>query len=399
MSDSNTPPVKSEVFVSFRGKDIREGFLSHLNDTFERKQVKAFMNDRLVRGDEIWPSLVQAIEGSFISLIIFSQNYASSRWCLEELVTILKCKEKHGQIVIPVFYDVEPTHVRHQLGSYENAFAEHGRRYKTKVQTWRQALNKSADLSGIESSKFQNDAELLKGIVDLVLPRLDIHAVNFNGLVGIDTKIADVESLIRKSKEPKDIRLVGIWGMGGIGKTTLAEEVFNKLRVDDKYDGYSFLANERQQASKHGIIFLKERIFSELLGNAAKIATENSLPNDVVRRIGHMKVLIVLDDVNDSDHLEKLLGTLDNFGSGSRIIVTTRDEQVLKANKADDTYKLRELSSDKPLELFNLKAFSKSDCLREHDELSKRIVDYAKGVPLVLKVLAHHLQKKEKEVW
>ncbi|XP_029129182.1 protein SUPPRESSOR OF npr1-1, CONSTITUTIVE 1-like [Cajanus cajan] len=398
-SDNSTPQVKYDVFVSFRGEDIRHGFLSHLIDTFQRKKINAFVDDKLERGDEIWPSLVRAIEGSFISLIIFSQDYASSHWCLEELVTILECREKHGQIVIPVFYHVEPTHVRHQLGSYKNAFAEHGRKYKTKVQSWRHALNKSADLSGIESSKFQNDAELLKAIVDLVLLRLGKHVVNLKGLVGIDTKVADVESLICKPKEPKDIRLIGIWGMGGIGKTTLAEELFNKLRFDCEYDGCYFLANEREQSSKHDIIFLKERIFSELLGNAVKIDTPNSLPNDVVWRIGRMKVLIVLDDVNESDHLEKLLGTLDNFGSGSRIIVTTRDEQVLNANKADDIYQLREFSFNKALELFNLNAFNQSDHQREYDDLSKRVVDYANGIPLVLKVLAHLLRGKNREVW
>ncbi|XP_029125004.1 TMV resistance protein N-like [Cajanus cajan] len=353
MSDNNAPQIKYDVFVSFRGEDIREGFLSHLIEAFQMKKIYAFVDDKLERGHEIWPSLVQAIKQSFISLVIFSQDYACSRWCFEELVTILECKEKYGRIVVPIFYHLKPTHVRHQsLESYKNAFAEHERNYENKVQMWRQALRESAGFSGIESSKFQNDAELLKEIVNLVLTKLAEPMFRSKGLVGIDEKIADVESLIRKSKESKDICLIGIWGMGGVGKTTLAEEIFNKLQSE--YEGYYFLANEREQSSKRGIISLKNEIFSALLTNVVRISTQNSLPDDIVRRIGRMKVFIVLDNVNDSDHLQNLLGALDNFGSGSRIIVTTRDEQVLNANKADEIYRLREFSFDKALELFNL---------------------------------------------
>ncbi|RDY08072.1 Protein SUPPRESSOR OF npr1-1, CONSTITUTIVE 1, partial [Mucuna pruriens] len=368
MSDNNTPQKKYDVFVSFRGIDIRRGFLSHLIISFKSKQINAFVDDKLKRGDEIWPSLVGAIEGSFVSLIIFSKDYASSTWCLEELVKILECKERYGHIVIPVFYGIEPTHVRRQSGSYKNAFAKHGRsEHKSKVQLWRRALNKSADLAGIESSKFQNDAELVKEIVNLVLKRLVKPSIISKGLFGIEDKIANVESLI--SKEPKDdTRVIGIWGMGGIGKTTLAEVVFNKLQ--SQYEGYD-----------------------------VKIDTPNSFPEDIVRRIGCMKVFIVLDDVNDSEHLEKLLGTIDNYGSGSRIIVTTRDEQVLRAIKADEIYHLKEISSDEALQLFNLNAFRQSTHQLEYKGLSEKVVNYAQGIPLVVNVLAGLLCGKTNEEW
>ncbi|RDX61698.1 TMV resistance protein N, partial [Mucuna pruriens] len=242
----------------------------------------------------------------------------------------------------------------------------------------------------------RDDAEVLKAIVDLLWSKLAKPQVNSKGLVGIDQKIADVESMIRKRKEPKDFCLVGICGMGGIGKTTLAEQIFYKLQSE--YEGSYFLANEREESSKRGIVSLKNEIFSSLLGDV-KINTERSMPNDIVRRIGRMKVLIVLDDVNDSDHLQALLGTLDNFGSGSRIIVTTRDEQVLNANKADEIYRLSKLSFNEALELFKLIAFRQSDHQREYDVLSEKMVHYAEGVPLVLKVLARRLCGKNKEIW
>ncbi|ESW10782.1 hypothetical protein PHAVU_009G237600 [Phaseolus vulgaris] len=395
--DNCTPQTKYDVFVSFRGEDIRDGFLSHLIMDFERKKINAFVDVKLERGDEVWSSLVGAIKGSSISLIIFSQDYASSHWCLEELVTILECRDKYGQILIPVFYKVEPTDVRYQSSkSYQNAFAKHQRRYETnKVQIWRDSLKKSTQISGIASSKYPVDAELVKEIVKVVLEKLAKPSVNLKRLVGIDEKIATVESLI--GKEPEDTRLIGIWGMGGMGKTTLVEEVFNKLKF--KYDASCFLANERDQSNKHGIIPLKKSIFSKLLGYEVDIDTPNSLPEDIVRRIGGMKVLIVLDDVNDLEHVEKLLGSLDNFESGSRVIVTTRNRQVLKANKFDEEYQLRKFSFDEALQLFNLNVFKNSDHQREYNELSERVVNYSQGVPLVVKVLAARLRGNEKEVW
>ncbi|RDX75328.1 Protein SUPPRESSOR OF npr1-1, CONSTITUTIVE 1, partial [Mucuna pruriens] len=72
---------------------------------------------------------------------------------------------------------------------------------------------------------------------------------------------------------------------------------------------------------------------------------------------------------------------------------------VLNANKADEIYRLTELSFNEAFELFKLIAFHRCDHQREYDLLSERMVHYAKGVPLVLKVLAHRLHGKNKEIW
>ncbi|KAL2340309.1 hypothetical protein Fmac_008249 [Flemingia macrophylla] len=392
--ENNTPQVKYDVFVNFRGEDVRDKFLSHLTEAFNMKKINAFVDDRLEKGEEIWESLVAAIEGSSISLIIFSQHYASSRWCLEELVKILECRDKYGQIVIPVFYQVDPTHVGHQSSHrYEKAFAEHNTKYKSKIPIWRDALRISAKISGFASSNSLNDAEMVKDIVNHVLKRLTKPPINTKGLVGIEEKIATVESLMRK--EPEETRLVGIWGMGGIGKTTLAEEIFNKLQYE--YESFYFLANEREESKKHGIISLKKILFSRLLKDDVKIDTPNSLSEYIVRRIGRMKVFVVLDDVDDFDHLEEILGSLDNFGPGSRILVTTRDKQTL--NKANEIYWLQELSSHEALDLFISKAFNQGDHQRVDNELIESVVNYAQGIPLVVKVLAGLLCGKSKEEW
>ncbi|KEH28842.1 disease resistance protein (TIR-NBS-LRR class), putative [Medicago truncatula] len=371
-----SPQSKDDVFVSFRGEDIRHGFFGHLVIAFPRKQINAFVDEKLKRGDDMSHSLVEAIEGSPISL----------------------CKEKYGQIVIPVFYGVDPTNVRHQKKSYENAFAELEKRCNSsKVQIWRHALNTSANLSGIKSSDFRNDAELLEEIINLLLKRLSKHPVNSKGLIGIDKSIAHLNSLLQKESEK--VSVIGIWGMGSIGKTTIAGEIFNQNCSE--YEGCCFLEKVSEQLGRHGRTFLKEKLFSTLLAEDVKIRSPNGLSNYTVRRIGRMKVLIVLDDVKEEGQLEMLFRTLDWFRSDSRIILTTRDKQVLIANEVedDDLYQVGVLDSSEALELFNLNAFKQSHLEMEYYDLSKKVVDYAKGIPLVLEVLAHLLRGKDKEEW
>ncbi|MCH81293.1 TIR-NBS-LRR resistance protein [Trifolium medium] len=346
---TNAPQINYDVFVSFRGDDIRRNFLGHLVDAFHREQINAFVDYKINKGDEILHALDEAIEGSSISLIIFSKNYASSRWCLDELVKIIECKESYGQIIIPVFYEVDPRDVRHQEKSYQTSFAElEEKNYNlSTLEKWRRALNKSAAVAGIELSKYRDDAKLLKEIINVVLKNMSKHPVNSQVLVGIDRPIAHLKSLLKKESEK--VRVIGIWG----------EDV--------------------------------------------KINTPKSLSDDIVRRVGQMKVLIVLDDVKNTNQLEMLFGTLDWFRPDSRIILTSRDKQVLIANEVDDEdiYEAGVLSSDEALELFNLKAFRQNNQLKmeEYYELSNSFVDYAGGIPLVLEILGCLLRGKEKEFW
>ena len=139
-----------DVFLSFRGEDTRVGFTSHLYAALDRKQIRTFIDYQLRRGDEISASLLRTIEEAKLSVIVFSENYASSKWCLEELVKIFECRKNNGQIVIPVFYKVDPTHVRNLTGSFGGAFATLIRNNLTleKVRSFIHALTDAANLSG-----------------------------------------------------------------------------------------------------------------------------------------------------------------------------------------------------------------------------------------------------------
>ncbi|BFG41640.1 hypothetical protein CerSpe_279140 [Prunus speciosa] len=140
-----------DVFLSFRGEDTRFNFTDHLHSNLTRKGIRTFIDDGLKRGEEISPALLRAIEESKISIIVFSENYASSKWCLDELVKILESKETREQMVWPVFYKVDPSDVRHQRGSFGQALADYECEFKDdmeKVQRWRRTLTKAANLSG-----------------------------------------------------------------------------------------------------------------------------------------------------------------------------------------------------------------------------------------------------------
>ncbi|KAJ4829498.1 hypothetical protein Tsubulata_001461 [Turnera subulata] len=166
---------KHKVFISFRGEDTRNTFTSHLQKAFKLKHIKTFMDDKnLRRGEEISGSLLRAIKKSKLSIIIFSPNYASSKWCLDELVKILECKKKRRQVVVPIFYNVSPSSVRNQKGSFGSALDEHAKRErKERVKKWKAALKEAASLSGWDSQDIWPESQLVENIVEDVSNKLD----------------------------------------------------------------------------------------------------------------------------------------------------------------------------------------------------------------------------------
>ncbi|XP_028765394.1 TMV resistance protein N-like [Neltuma alba] len=159
-STSSTAPAWTyDVLLSFRGADTRHGFTSDLYNALRQSGIHAFM-DRpgIESGDDIYGSLFQAIERSRIALVIFSENYASSGWCLNELLHIMECRTRLAQVVIPIFYGVDPSDVRHQTGTCGEAMERHEQWFRTigntdRVLRWRKALRAAASLAGFPSSE------------------------------------------------------------------------------------------------------------------------------------------------------------------------------------------------------------------------------------------------------
>ncbi|XP_044509967.1 disease resistance-like protein DSC1 [Mangifera indica] len=392
---------KFDVFLSFRGEDTRDNFTSHLYAALRRKQIEAFIDDRgLKRGDEISPVLLKAIESSKISVIIFSEDYASSRWCLDELVKILECKKFNNQIVIPVFFNVNPSDIRKQTGTFAEAFVKHEERFKemrNKVQNWRNALTEAANLSGWDSSVTKPEATLVDEIVKDILKKLKNISISSDSdyYVGLNSRIKHIKSLLCIGLS--DFRIIGIWGMGGIGKTTIAGAIFNQISCD--FEGCYFCINVREESEKWGLSHLRDQVLSQILEEEnLKIGTPK-IPLYIQERLRRKKVFIVLDDVNNFEQLEFLGGGLDHFGLGSRIIITTRDKQVLHSYGVQSIYEVEELNHNEALLLFCKYAFKQCHPLEDFMELSSSVINYAKGNPLALKALGSTLFRKSRREW
>ncbi|XP_062012756.1 disease resistance-like protein DSC1 [Rosa rugosa] len=397
MASSSSPAhaFKYDVFLSFRGEDTRNTFTSHLYAALDGKKIKTYIdNYDLVRGEEIAPALLEAIEESKLSVVILSQDYASSTWCLDELVQILECKERHGQIVIPIFYRIDPSHVRHQRESYAAAFVQHEERFKDKVLKWRDALTKASKLAGFDSRNISLESELVESVVKDIVTKLSrACSSDLKGLVGIESRIQQLESLLCIDVEDVRVRTVGIWGMGGIGKTTLADAVFNRL--SSQFEASCFLSNVREKSEKHGPYNLRNELLCNLLKDESpRICTPSIASTFIKERLSRAKVLVVLDDVNDVTQLEVLVGDQVQFGPGSRIIITTRDMhqlremQLLQKGSDHDVkiYEAQELDHDDALQLFYLNDSEEISCKADHSELVRMVVHYAAGIPLALKI-------------
>ncbi|XP_059663693.1 disease resistance protein RUN1-like [Cornus florida] len=412
MASSSSPPPPPppqwnyDVFLSFRGVDTRKNFVDHLYSALEQKGIYTFKDDKkLERGKSISPELIKAIKESRIAIIIFSINYASSTWCLDELVEIIQCKTTMGQTVLPVFYNVDPSRVRKQKKSFGKAFRKHEEAFgkdDQKVQSWRNALVEAANLSGFDPKEIANghEAQFIQKIVQEIMEKLGRHipldVTKFP--VGIDSRVNKVITLLDNGQ--KDVRIVGIYGVGGIGKTTIARAVFN--RKSGEFESHCFLANVREESKEHGLAYLQQKLLKEILKEGdLNICDVGHGINVIKQRLQHKKVLVVIDDVNSLEQLESLAGRNDWFGFGSEIIVTTRDKRVLEQREVLDheIYAVDQLNNDEALQLFSWHAFTKNYPEENYLELSRSVINYAQCLPLALQVLGSLLFKRSIEYW
>jgi len=148
-SSSRSRTWRYRVFTNFHGPDVRKTFLSHLRKQFSYNGISMFNDQSIERSQTIVPALTGAIKESRISIVVLSKNYASSRWCLDELLEILKCREDIGQIVMTVFYGVDPSDVRKQTGEFGIAFNKTCEgKTNEETQKWSKALNDVGNIAG-----------------------------------------------------------------------------------------------------------------------------------------------------------------------------------------------------------------------------------------------------------
>ncbi|KAM7519346.1 hypothetical protein LguiB_018308 [Lonicera macranthoides] len=405
---------KYDVFLSFRGEDIRKTFIDHLYSALERSCIYTFKDDeKLERGESISPALLKAIEESMIAVVVFSENYASSRWCLDELVKIMDCRRRRcgssssssssnsssmklgsQTVVIPIFYHVDPSNVRKPEEGYfgEKIIKQHD---PAKVEMWRQALEEAANLSGYDLRNIADghEAKCIDIFVKDIWKKLpDTISSEDERLVGMESRIEKVTSLL--DVESDAVRFVGIWGMGGIGKTTLAKAVFSRMK--NRFQAACYVEEFGEKSKKHGL-----RHLGKQLANNLKI--NNDCDGDkIMRRLRFKSVLLVLDgvyDVDDIDQLEVFVGKLRLFGPGSKIIITTRNRRTLVMHGVDKIYEAKLLNDGEAIRLFSRMAFKRIHPTKELEHLSYEVIHYANGLPLALKVLGSQLYGENMAFW
>ncbi|XP_042990648.1 disease resistance protein RPV1-like isoform X1 [Carya illinoinensis] len=408
-ASSSVPPSSStsprsrwiyDVFLNFHGEDTRKNFADHLYTALENKGIITFKdNEKLQQGKYISQELLKAIRESRYAIPIISKNYASSRWCLTELVQIVECMRETGLTILPVFYHVDPSEVRNQTEAFAEAFARHEEDPNIdmeKMQTWRVALKEVGNISGWHFH-LRYESTIVQEINERILQGLSRNFSTLSkDLVGIESHVEEMMNILGIGLD--DVRFIGIHGMGGVGKTTLAEVIYD--RISYQFEASSFIACIREETRNHGLVSLQKRLLSKIfMERKINIWDDREGMNMIRNRLCNKKVFLVLDDVDRDQHLTALAGSHDWFGSGSRIILTSRDSHLLKRHGVNDIYKVNELNNDEALQLFSLAAFKKPHPEENYVDLSKGFVKYAQGLPLALKVLGSSLFGRGTNAW
>ncbi|XP_056166928.1 uncharacterized protein LOC115674504 [Syzygium oleosum] len=320
-----------QVFLNFRGPDTRNGFTDFLYHDLIDVGVRVFRDDDELRvGQEIYENLLGAINNSIIYIPIFSRTYAFSKWCLWELAQIVdKVSKSEGEkCILPIFLDVEPEDVKLKTPQYEVALLEHEKQFPDEVRVWRAALAAVGKIKGLNVKSSQ--AEIVESVVEKVLEKLEIKQKSLTEhLVGLDDRVKDLTEFLDVNHG--DVRLLGIYGMGGIGKTTFAKFIFNQLYCHfGKH--CSFLEDIRKSSSSdEDTVQLQKKLLSHIVGSGS---VEQFMDIEQgKKRIGETlskhKFLVVLDDVDKKKLVKELLGN-SKLHRGSRIIITTRDIDILQ---------------------------------------------------------------------
>ncbi|CAN1143435.1 Disease resistance protein L6 [Linum perenne] len=404
-SDSSPLPLPAgeyEVFLSFTGPEVRNNFGDFLYYYLVRSRIRTFrVEEGLHKGERIGPALLEAIYQSKVYIPIFSRNYAFNEVCLKELARMVECcKGRKGHIIFPIFYLVHPMEVQNQTGPFMEAFEAYKKEHDEEtIREWRAALDEVGAIKGWHVTASDGQGAIVEDVFSTVWSHLRRDYLLFTDeLVGIEHHVDAVIKLLNLDFE--GVKIVGIHGMGGIGKTTISMAVYNK--VSTYFDRCGFVEDIREILEENeGVVTLQNKLISTVLDmkDGCNIRDTSEGIRMIKDRVCRHKVLICLDDVDHKFDFGKVLGKLDNFSSGSRFIITTRDKKVLNLLKEYESYEPQTMSAEHSLQLFCKHSFGMDYPPEDFETLSRDITSTAAGLPLTLKVVGSSLFGEDKAIW
>lgn len=415
-ASSSTTPDNSDygydVFVSHCGKDTKKTLASHLYYLLEAHGYRAFLDQKKMRtGYDVEEQLNEVIKSASCHVAIFSPLYAKSKWCLDELKFMLQS----GVQIIPIFYRVEHADLQKENGVYAQGLqtlqmktdssqeGKEERRYDdTRIEEWRDALYRVAKISGLELTAFNGDEgcllnEVVQRVKRIAMPKsIALPVAKYP--TGLKEKVKDFERNVLSQKHSGKSQIVGITGLGGVGKTTLAKELFNINR--SKYNKSVFFSDVRGKHAKSSLEELQMELLSRFSRSESSIKHISEGIQKLKSYLSSSQILLVLDDIDDVDQLEALLPVevKNAIDPDSLILITTRKGDVLANSGVEEQliYTLKGLEPEQARELFCSHAFCNPYPDQSFESLVDDFVKYCQGLPLSLKVIGAHLHGQKK---